>query len=473
MTAPHPTLDNAMRVSRPIVCIQGLGFVGAAMAAAVASASEPDGSPSFTVVGVELPTAEGRARAAALSDGRFPFATVDQDLVLATRRGKERGNLCATIDPVVYETADVVVVDVHLDVDTAANTSDLAPFRSAVRVLGERMRPGSLIIVETTVPPGTCANVVAPELAAALRKRGLPEDSLLLAHSYERVMPGPDYLSSITHFWRVYAGNCPAAAAACRRFLEKVVDTEAYPLTELRSTTASETAKVLENTFRAVTIALMDEWGRFSERVGIDLYEIVRAIRMRPTHCNIREPGFGVGGYCLTKDPLFGLVAARQLFDDPSLEFPLSRLAVGVNDCMPLHVVDVLREMLGGLAGKKIVLLGVAYRSEVDDTRYSPSETFVRAVQADGGQVVCHDPFVRRWVELEIDVLEQLPSLEGVDAVVLAIGHKSYQLMDMLEWLGTRRPQILDGNNVLGAAQLQQLAAAGCRVFSVGRGEIS
>ena len=123
-----------------------------------------------------------------------------------------------------------------------------------------------------------------------------------------------------------------------------------FPLTRLGNTTASETAKVMENTFRATTIALMEEWGRFAETVGVDLFEVVDAIRMRPTHANMRTPGFGVGGYCLTKDPLFAKLAASELWDTP-MEFPFSSAAVRTNDDAPLVTLDRVRRLIGGTLG--------------------------------------------------------------------------------------------------------------------------
>ena len=289
------------------VCIQGLGFVGAAMAVAVASVRDGAGAPVFAVVGIDQPTPAGRERVDILNSGKFPFSTMDEGLAKATAAAKAAGNLRATDDIGTFAEADIIVVDVNLDIDRSGDVPQVnfAPFRQAIRAIGDNIRPGALIIVETTVPPGTCDKIVVPELRAALENRGIAGDDFLLAHSYERVMPGENYLESITHFWRVFAGATAEAATACEKFLSDVIDTDTYPLTELDSLIASETAKVMENSYRATNIAFVEEWGRFAEAVGIDLFQVIDAIRVRPTHRNIRQPGFGVGGYCLTKDPLF------------------------------------------------------------------------------------------------------------------------------------------------------------------------
>jgi UDP-N-acetyl-D-glucosamine dehydrogenase len=459
---------------RPLVAVQGLGFVGAAMAVAVARVRGPDGSPRFDVVGVEIPTPDGCAKVDALNAGRLPMAAADVGLADALAEAHEAGNLTATTDERVYARASVTVVDVPVDLvtDNGLPAAEFSVLRAAIRTLGRQMNPGALVLVETTVPPGTTERVVAPELAGALSERGLPPDALLLAHSYERVMPGEQYLSSLVRYWRCYAGTTPEAADACERFLSRVIDVEAYPLTRLHSTTASETAKVLENSYRAATIALMQEWGRLAETVGVDLFEVVDAIRLRPTHSNMRLPGFGVGGYCLTKDPLFGAVASRQLFGDPGLPFPVSSKAVEVNNAMPLGSLARLESILdGGVDGRTVMLMGVSYRPGVADTRHSASATFARAAIERGARVRCHDPLVSRWPELGIDVETELPALDGVDAVVFAVANGLYRSLDLTAWLGDARPAILDANAVLTREQRAQLRAHGCTVASIGRGD--
>jgi nucleotide sugar dehydrogenase len=467
----NPQSDAA---ARPTVCVQGLGFVGAAMAVATASARDARDQPCFEVVGLDLPSAAGQQRIDALRDGEFPFGTSDPRLIEATAAAKAAGNLDASSDPSVIASADVVVVDVHLDVQTEAEPprADLEPFRAAIRTVGEFLRPGALVVVETTVPPGTCERVVAPELAAAFGRRGLPEDAFLLAHSYERVMPGENYLDSITNFWRVYAGHTPEAADACERFLEQIINVREFPLMRLAHTTATETAKVMENSYRATNIAFIEEWSRFATAVGIDLFEVIEAIRMRPTHSNMRQPGFGVGGYCLTKDPLFPIVAARQLFERPDLDFPFARLTTETNARMPLATVDRTEELLGGLEGRRLALLGVTYRQDVADTRYSPARVFVEEAQRRGASVVVSDPLVGWWPELEMPVEPHLPPAEAVDAVIFAVPHREVLGLDLEKWLGNADTAVIDANDVLTPAQRAAVKKIGCPFAKIGRGDI-
>jgi len=457
----------------PVVCVQGLGFVGAAMTLAVAQARDPEGKPWFNVIGVDLPTPEGLAKIEALNKGKLPFACEDPKLEAALQQAHQAGNLLASSDPAVYALASVILVDINLDViyKDGRPTVALEGFREAIRTLGAFMAPGCLVIVETTVPPGTCAKVAAPVLAEAAAARGLPEDAFLLAHAYERVMPGREYFDSIVNFWRVYAGHTPAAAEACETFLSQIINVKQFPLTRLNSTTDSEIAKVLENSYRAVNIAFMEEWGRFAERLDIDLFEIIQAIRMRPTHANLRQPGFGVGGYCLTKDPLMGAIAAQELFGQPDLDFPFCKIAVAANRVMPLVSLDKVQELLGGdIKGKILVLLGVSYRQDVGDTRNSPSQTFVEEALARGAQVFCHDPYVSCWPELDLTLNPELPSPREAHAVVFAIPHEPYLQLDIPAWLDGARPLIFDANKVLLPWQLEALKRAGNSVWRIGRG---
>jgi nucleotide sugar dehydrogenase len=464
------------RAERPVVCVQGLGFVGMAVAAAAAAARESDGTPSYHVVGLDLPHPSGMAKVEAINDFRLPLITTDEGLRNALSDAQDHGNLLATVDERVLRLASVTVVCIPFDVVNGEDgpTFEFEEFRAAIRTLGELMAPGSLLVVETTVPPGTCEKVVVPELGEALARRGLPEDAIMLAHSPERVTPGEAYLDSVVNASRCYAGHTEPAADACEAFLSKIVNVEAHPLVRLPSTVASETTKVLENSYRAMTIAFVEEWARFAESVGIDLFEVVDAIRMRSTHSNMREPGFGVGGYCLTKDPLLAAIAARELFNLEGIEFPFSTQAVAVNEAMPSVSFARLKDAFDGdLQGKTVLLMGVTYRAGIGDTRRSPSESFVRSLESAGALVSCHDPLLSYWPELDRPVSSAIPSTEGVDAIVFAVRHPSYREVDLHAWLDGGRPVVLDACNLLSGDQRALLEGLGSRVVSIGRGSPS
>jgi len=461
---------------RPIVCVQGLGFVGSAMAVAVANVIDGNGRPFYNVIGIDLPIPTGFRQIEELNKGRFPFSTQDPNLQEALKKARKRKNFWATSDQSFYSLASTVIVDINLDVQEIQRNPkiDFTSFIGGIRGIGSFIKPGTLVIVETTVPPGTCEKVVAPMLNEEFAKRNFGPGSFMLAHSFERVMPGIDYYKSITDFWRVYAGHTDDAAEACKSFLSSIINTVEYPLTRLMSTTASETAKVLENSYRAVNIAFIEEWSRFAEATGIDLFEIIDAIRVRPTHSNIRQPGFGVGGYCLTKDPLMGSIAAQSLFDIQGLEFPFSTMAISTNAKMPLASLAMAEEMLGGNVNEKsILLMGVSYRQDVGDTRHSPSETFVKKAIHDGAKVVCQDPLVSYWPELSMEVLTDIPNPNEFDIIVFAVPHRDYLMINFDNWLVSISPRVLDANNVLDVQQREWLIRRGIAFRAIGRGNIA
>ncbi|MDE6906516.1 MAG: nucleotide sugar dehydrogenase [Lachnospiraceae bacterium] len=460
---------------KKLVCIQGMGFVGAAMAVAVASAKDKEGQPIYNVMGIELPNEKGKAIVKKICNGKFPFENVDKDLQKAHRECIDNKNLSATVDTDWFQKADIILSDINLDVSYRDNGEpylDLEMYKNAIHMIGSKMKKGTLLIVETTVPPGTCENVIKPILEEEFGKRGLDKQEVLIAHSYERVMPGADYFNSIVNYWRVYSGINEKSAEMCEKLLSNIINTKKFPLTRLSCTTASEAAKVLENSYRAVTIAFMEEWGRFAENAGFDLFEVVDAIRKRPTHSNMRQPGFGVGGYCLTKDPYFAALGAKDILKLQGLEFPFCYEAVRMNNHMPIVSLDKIQHLLGGsLQGKRILVLGVSYRQDVGDTRYSPTEIFAREAMHRGAELTYQDPLVNVWSEMGVPVEKDIPSAELFDVIVFTVGHKQYSSINFKKWLSNKN-LVFDANHVLAREQINDIREAGCRFSAIGMGGI-
>jgi nucleotide sugar dehydrogenase len=455
-----------------------MGFVGAAMAIAVANAVDENNSPYFDVIGIDLANDLGTIRTNKLNQNIFPFEVTDDKLKSALDKALSNGNFFATTNQIFYQRADIVIVDINLDISYKNDNYsdpyiDFSSFKKAIAAIGDNIKPDTLIVIETTVPPGTCEKVVKPILEAKLKERKLPFDKIKIAHSYERVMPGNDYYDSIVNYWRVFSGIGKEAQDACETFLSKIINTKDYPLTKLKSTTASETAKLLENSYRAVNIAFIEEWGRFAEEIDVDLFEVINAIRMRPTHSNIRQPGFGVGGYCLTKDPLFAKMAAADLFDLTGHEFPYCTSAVEINRAMPLVTFKKIEDLIGIINGKRILVLGISYREDVGDTRYSPAELFVNAAIKEGAIIDCYDPLVSYWPELNIEPLSHLPPFNGYDVIVLTVSHKEFKTMNFVERMAGVNVLIFDANNVLSKSQIELLEKKSCKIAFIGRNNIN
>ena len=394
---------------KKVVVVQGLGFVGAVMSLVCANSDFSD----YAVIGIDLPNENSYWRIASINEGIFPLISSDNNVYKLFKQSIRRKNFYATYDNLAYSKADVIIVDINLDVnkktDFYGNLTDfdvdIEPFKNAITTIGQNCKENVLILVETTVPPGTTKNYIYPIIKAELEKRKLCSKNFFLGHSYERVMPGPNYVDSIINFYRVYSGINNLSALKVKEFLESIIRTDEYPLTMLSNTNATEIAKVLENSYRASNIAFMVEWSRFSEKADVNIYEVIDAIKMRPTHSNMMYPGIGVGGYCLTKDPLLAYWSNSEIFNN-SCNLEHSKIGVKTNDKMPFSAFQFLKQnpKYINIKNKTAILLGVSYRSDVGDTRYSPVENFYNYLKNDDCEIYLHDPYVKFWKELDIKI---------------------------------------------------------------------
>lgn len=463
---------------KKIIVVQGLGFVGAVMSLVCANALTEE----YAVIGVDLANENTYWKIKSINEGTFPLIADDPKIGEFFDNAKAKGNFLATYDPVAYQYADVIIVDINLDVQKESykkgglKTFDvnLNGFKAAIQSIGRNCRDDVIILVETTVPPGTCEQVVKPIIEEELSKRELTLKNYRLGHSYERVMPGPEYIDSIRDFPRVYAGVNEVSADAVEEFLKTIIDISKCEITRLEHTNATEMAKVLENSYRAMNIAFAVEWSRFAEEAGVDLYAMVNAIRARPTHANLMYPGIGVGGYCLTKDPLLASWARKSHFGSTS-DLEMSINGVSVNDQMPKFAFDRLIQVFGDVSDKKVTFLGVSYRGDVGDTRFTPVEPLVEMVRETGAEIVLHDPFVSYWEEQKCNVESDLNAvLDSItDLIVISAGHSQYKLKSTIDKLMALNPALI--YDTIGLFDKEQLLILQTKhkVSVLGRGDLN
>ncbi len=497
------------KAGREIVVVVGLGFVGAVMAAVIADSTDKKGRPGKFVIGMQRPSTRSYWKIPLFNRGVSPVKAEDPEVErLIARCVKDKKTLVATFTYDALKLADAVVIDVQCDYlkeslgDVRTGSADMVALEASLARIAENVPPAALVLIETTVAPGTTEQIAYPIMKKIFAKRGIKSEPLL-AHSYERVMPGKNYVASIRDFWRVCSGVNPAARQRVVRFLTDVLHTDKFPLTVLDRPIESETAKIVENSFRATILAFMDEWSLFAERNGVDLKKVIEAIKVRPTHSNMLFPGPGVGGYCLPKDGGLGLWAYKHVFGWEDQIFKITPLAIDINDTRSLHapqlVRDALRNMSKPLAASDILVLGAAYREDVGDTRYSGSEIMVRKLTEMGANVRVHDPYLDHWWEFEAqetyphpgysasrffhrqDGLKDLriekdlwASMSGVDAIVLAVRHEPYLKLDpdkVCKSVG-RPCAIIDCFCILDDARIRRYLELGCEVKGMGRGHI-
>jgi len=494
---------------REIVVVMGVGFVGAVMAAIVADTVDSDGKPSKFVIGMQRPSARSYWKIPMLNRGVSPVKAEDPEVdPMIARCVKEKKTLMATYTYEVLKLADVVVVDVQCDYikeqlgNVREGQTDMAALEASLAIIAEHIPAEALVLIETTVAPGTTEQVAYPIMKKAFRRRGIMSDPLL-AHSYERVMPGRNYVASIRDFWRVCSGINEEAKKRVVKFLTEVLNTEKFPLTVMDRPIESETAKIVENSYRATILAFLDEWSLYAERNGVDLIKVIKAIKMRPTHSNMIFPGPGIGGYCLPKDGGLGVWAYKHILGFEDDIFRITPMAIDINDTRGLHVGqltrDALRNMGKPIAAADVLVLGAAYREDVGDTRYSGSEIVIRKLAEMGAEIRVHDPYVEHWWEFEQQDTYPAPgqskgqffrnqeklkeiriepnldkALKGAEAVILAVPHSAYLDLDpdtVVKTIG-QPAAIIDCFGILTDDRIRRYFKLGCEVKGLGRGHI-
>ena len=507
------TLAAAARAAeQEVVVVMGVGFVGAVMAAIVADTTdEKTGKNTKFVIGCQRPSVRSYWKIPMLNRGESPVKAEDPEVdPMIARCVKDKKTLTATFNSDCLKLADCVVVDVQCDYskkhlgNLRTGEAEMAALEATMKTIGDKIQPNCMVLIETTVAPGTTEFVALPIMKKAFARRGIDAQPLL-AHSFERVMPGKEYVSSIRDFWRVCSGVNPQARERVVKFLSEVLNVDKFPLTVMDRPIESETTKIVENSYRATILAFLNEWSMFSERNGVDLMKVIAAIKMRPTHSNIIFPGPGIGGYCLPKDGGLGYWAYKHIlgFEDGDTIFKMSPTAIDINDTRGLHAAELVRDALRNMgkyiAGSTVLLAGASYREDVGDTRYSGSELVVRKLTEMGAELRVHDPYVDHWYELESqddypapghswsrffrnqDELvhlrvekDLLASLKGADALTLAVRHKPY--LDLSPEAVVKAAggpiAVIDCFGILSDDRIRRYFELGCEVKALGRGHI-
>jgi len=494
-----------------IVVVMGLGFVGAVMAGVVAdSVDKKTGKSAKYVIGMQRPSTRSFWKIPLFNRGISPIKAEDPEVApMIERCVNKKQTMTATFTYDALKLADVLVVDVQCDFlkqelgNLRSGYADISALETSFKKIGEKISPHCLVLIETTVPPGTTEYVADPLLKKAFRTRGI-DDEPLLAHSFERVMPGKDYVRSIRDFWRVCSGINQDAREKVTQFLSEILNVDEFPLTVLDRPIESETCKIVENSYRATILAFLHEWSLFSETNGVDLIKVTNAIKVRPTHSNIIFPGPGIGGYCLPKDGGLGIWADKHLMGFENDIFKITPEAININDTRGLHAAQLVRDALRNMgrivAASQVTVLGVSYREDVGDTRYSGSEIVFRKLTEMGAEVKAHDPYVQHWWELEkqdtypavgaswsrffrnqeeLSKFRMMADLEKAlknsDAVVLAVRHKAYLELDpdeVVRMAGSPLA-VVDCFGILDDARIERYFELGCEVKGLGRGHIN
>jgi UDP-N-acetyl-D-mannosaminuronic acid dehydrogenase len=377
------------------ICVLGLGYIGLPTASTFAT-------HGLNVIGVDV----NQRVVDVLQNGEIHI--YEPGLRTVVQAAFRSGNLKVSDTP---EPADAFIIAVPTpllgDGDKHAEMSYVI---SATEAIVPHLAAGNLVVLESTSPPRTTLDLVAPILERSGLKAGV---DFHLAYTPERVLPG-QILRELIDNTRVIGGLTPECAQAGQELYAAFVKGDIL----LTDATTAEMVKLMENTYRDVNIAIANEFARLAEEFGVDVWQAIEMANFHP-RVDILRPGPGVGGHCISVDPWFLVEAAPDLT-------PLIKQARQVNDGQPQHVVNRLAAITGGLKGKTIAALGLAYKPDVDDLRESPAVEVAELLAQSGAVVRTYEPFAPE--EGSVSDLES--ALDGADVILLLVDHQQFRKLD-------------------------------------------
>ena len=423
------------------LAIIGLGYVGLPVACMFADAG-------FKVIGVETK----KDRVDIINQGISPIEGYEPGLPELLSKVISNGNLIATTSYEQLNDVDIILIDVETPTDEHHVPQYIA-LRNVCQSLGKVIKEGVLVIVESTIAPGTMETLVRPLLEESSGKTS--NSGFYLGVCPERVMPGK-LLANLKNMSRVCGGETPDVSDVLRLLYKNVVQADLDPA----DLVTAELTKTAENTYRDVNIAFANELALICQVTGADFLKVRELVNKSPGR-NVLFAGAGVGGHCIPKDPWLLAYGANEKVD-----LKLIPAARAVNDSMPIYIGQMIKTILED-AGKRIedaqvTILGYSYLADSDDTRNSPSEVLCAYLKSEMAKVIIQDPYVMKF---QIDVMD---AVRGSDIAVLMVAHSDYQQIDLTQLTSLLRlPIMVDGRRLFDP---QEAKNAGLKYYGIGFG---
>ncbi|MBA2175313.1 nucleotide sugar dehydrogenase [Halobacillus locisalis] len=405
------------------ICVIGLGYIGLPTSGIFAQAG-------YDVHGVDV----NQDVVDTLNKGEIHIE--EPGLPDVIKQAVEAGKIITDTKPT---EADVFIIAVPTPVHED-HTANVTYVEQATESILPYVKKGDTIIVESTIPPRTIYDNVAPILTKA--GWDLENNDLYLSHCPERVIPGK-IMTELIDNTRIVGGYTEEAATKAADVYRKVVKGEIHLTTAL----TAEMAKLMENTFRDVNIALANELAKIADKLDVNAHDVIHLANMHP-RVNLHHPGPGVGGHCIAVDPYFIIEKAKDVT-------PLMQAAREINDSMPDFVVEQVDKLTENISNPKVAVLGLTYKGNVDDVRESPAIDIVFQLTNSNKdyEVFCQDPYVKdKQVPLKLHSLED--ALENADVALVLADHNHYKEMDtalFAEYMKT--PVVFDTRNCLPEAK--------------------
>jgi UDP-N-acetyl-D-mannosaminuronic acid dehydrogenase len=433
-------LTRGIKTREAVIGVVGLGYVGLPVACLLAEVG-------YRVIGLEIKP----ERVAQINSGISPIQGEEPGLETLLQDVVQKGTFKATTNPEDLSVADVITINVETPVE-ANHVPQYAALQSACRSLAQVIKPGAMVIVESTISPGTSQNTVLPIFEKAGKK--LNQD-FYLGVCPERVMPGKLILNLRT-MSRVCGGSTLEVSNAMRELYRTFVQADV----DVSDLVTAELVKTVENTYRDVQIAFANEVALICEQNQADFYRVRELVNKTPFR-QLHLPGAGVGGHCIPKDPW--LLAYSTEGNIPLQLIPAAR---SINDHMPIHIGECLLSSLAKsgrpVGDAKVAVLGLSYLEDSDDTRNSPTEALIAFLEEKGVCYTIQDP----WVEPYRSRIEDV--VENCDAVVVMVRHSEYSKINLQQLRKlVRTPILIDGRRVFSASEATN---AGFSYYCVGQG---
>jgi UDP-N-acetyl-D-mannosaminuronic acid dehydrogenase len=389
------------------ICVLGQGYIGLPTSLLLANAGHD-------IIGVDV----NKRIIDKLNNGEIPFKETDLDELFK----KVKNNYLARNN---VESSDVYIIAVPTPLEKEMKIADLSAVKSASEQISKVLKDGQLVILESTVPPRTSENFILP----ILRKSGAK--TIYYAHCPERAIPGRT-LYEMVHNDRIIGGLNHESIKKTKELYLSFVKGNIY----ITDTRTAEFVKLMENTFRDINIALANEFSLMAEEAGIDIWCAIELANKHP-RVNILKPGPGVGGHCIAIDPLF--------LAEKSSKSKIVTLAREINNYMPIHVVDLVRQIIQNVENPTITLLGLAYKGNVDDVRESPTFKIKKIAESEGMEVKIYDPLVKDYSDNFSDLIE---ASKDSDCLILITDHEVFKEIDPKK-LKMRHKTLVDTRNTL------------------------
>jgi len=410
------------------ICVLGLGYIGLPTALLFAQ--------KYDVVGVDI----NKEVVEKVNKGKSPFDEPGLDDLFE----KAKNNFVAMTE---VEEGDVFLIAVPTPLERAVKVADLKYVRLAAEMVYPYLNRGNLVILESTVPPGTSERLVIPILERSKLKAG----EFYFVYCPERAIPGNTVYEMI-HNDRIIGGFDKRSGELAKDLYSSFVKGNLY-LTDIRT---AEFVKLMENTYRDISIALANEFAQIAEESRINVWEAIELANKHP-RVNILKPGPGVGGHCIAIDPWF--------LTENSTKCKMISLAREINDSMPNYVLQTVRKLLEDVRDPIITVFGVAYKGDVDDTRETPALKFIKLAENEGYRVKIYDPHVKNF---EYEILDYKEAVEGSDCIVLITDHSVFKEIDPEKVSKLmRRRNVVDSRNILDRERWER---AGFKMRVLGNG---